>query len=148
MNTLTIVLIIGFFVVSTIMLVVYTIIKKKSDNSKRREANIRNKNLYNDPNMGRVVLWIDLELVNNQPLDESAIYYSRVKSKMTGLTENVEVVLFKPGQYSFLVHSREYSNITLNVSIEAGKVYQIGADDDGPFFVLDPSPERYQLTEY
>lgn len=148
MDSTILMAIIGYCILSIIFLVIFIVVKKKKGTTKRREANARNKDLYNNTNMGRVALWIDIELVNNEPLDESKIYYSRVKSNMTGMNENVEVVLFNPGRYTLLVHSREYSNVTLDVVIEAGKVYQLGADNEGPYFILDSDPGRYELTQY
>ena len=147
MNTEVLLLIVGFFAISTVALIVYLFISKKDNAKKVNEANKRLLPIYNDPNIGRIALWITLDSVDGEPFDDSMVYYAKVKSNMTGMNQLVEVALFRPGSYTFVVSSREFSDVSMNVVIEAGLVYQLGANEDGPYFMLDSNGARYTMKE-
>lgn len=148
MNTQVIFILIAIFLVLSIISISTMLFSKKKNNTKRNEANNRNKILFNNSNIAKIVLWIDLESINNNPTDESRICYSKIKSNLTGLMETVDILLIEPGNYNLVVNSREYTNIKINVTIEPDTIYQLGANEDGPFFIIDPQPNRYQLTDY
>lgn len=147
MNTLTVFLIIGFFVLSFALIIVYTILAKKSSTRKMNKANQRVISIYNDTNIAKVALLINLESINNNPFNKSAVYYAKVKSHMTGASQVVEIALLQPGEYTFVVNSREFKKKSMQVVVDPGKIYQLGADANGPYFMVDPHGERYAMKE-
>lgn len=145
METQTLAFIIGFFCLSFLCAIVYFLFTKKKETAKISEGNKRVAALYNEPNIAKVALWIHLESVNGEPFDNSRCYYVKVKSNMTGLNMTTEVALFEPGLYTFVVNSREYSGASINVAIDPGRTYQLGANEDGPYFIPDPDEQRYNM---
>lgn len=137
----------ALFGLQFVILVMYSMSRKKKELRKHEDINIRLYPIYNNPNIVKVALWVNLDSVNGKPLDESFVYYTNLKNGILN-PNKVEVALFNPGVYNFTVSSNsraEYQHVEMQVKLEPGVTYQLGCNESGPYFVPDPNPERYQL---
>ena len=137
----------AFFLLQLIFLIIYSAIKKKKNAKLQYETYHRLLPVYNDPNIAKIALWINIDSVNGNPLNESFLYKTNLKNGILN-PNKVEVALFNPGAYTFIVSSNsreEYKNIKMQVLIQPGITYQLGCNDEGPYFIKDSYPERYEL---
>ncbi len=135
------------FVLQFIFLAIYAISKKKKNAKKQAETFHRLESVYNNPNIVKVALWINIDSVNGEPLDESYVYKTNMKNGLLN-PNKVEVALFNPGIYTFVVSSNsreEYRDVRMQVELHAGMTYQLGCNEEGTYLVNDPNPARYEL---
>lgn len=101
----------------------------------------RLKPIMDKPETVRIATWIEINSVNGEPYSEDHEYLVKVSEEGT-----IGVALFQAGDYDFVVSSytrRNYKNIKMKVSLQAGEIYQLGCNQDGPYLIVDPNPKRY-----
>lgn len=106
------------------------------------------KEFSENSDISRVVLWIDLDMINGQKTDYTYSYWKNVKSKISNKNTDVIVLLLKEGEYNFIASSRsnsKFKNVPIGVSLKAGVTYQLGCDENGIYCIEDLDPERYNL---
>lgn len=101
----------------------------------------RLKPIMDKPETVRIATWIEINKVNGKSYSEALEYLVKVSDEGT-----IGVALFEPGDYEFVVSSytrANHRNVTMNVSLNPGETYQLGCNQDGPYLIVDPNPERY-----
>jgi hypothetical protein len=146
---LIIVLVAAFGVIPTIILLIYNRYAKGQRIQKQRAQLENVKSLLQDGETVKVALWINIERVNGIEYSDEFEYSTKLKNGLLN-PHPVSVALFKPGEYRLTVSSNsreEYQGIEMLVTMAAGTVYQLGCNDGGPYFVVDPDPARYEYRE-
>lgn len=143
---LDVIVIIVFVILLVISSFCFSKINKKNKINKQKEYD-KLYPIYSNPNTVKVAVWISVSTINGNPVDLSRVYNVQVKSAMSGANMDVDVFLLEPGVYDFVVNSRRYTNAPIQAELKAGQTYQLGANDDGPYIIVDQEPERYQLNK-
>lgn len=147
MDTQSILIVVGFIVVSSAVMLVYYFLNKKSFDKYAAEklgSKQALERMQADPDTAKIALWINIDQANGEDFTGDYEYETDIDYAGRKLT----VALFKSGSYQLIVSSnsrKKYQNVAIDVNLEPGITYQLGCNSDGVYFVPDPDPARYVL---
>ncbi|MFT0213050.1 hypothetical protein VQ643_10665 [Pseudomonas sp. F1_0610] len=123
-------------------------ITKGFRSEKRSQQAFAYHELQHNPLTAKISQWVTINQINGIDYDgwrDSDDY------KVTLSTQNIKIALFAPGTYHLVVSSFSDPNlqyIPFTITVEAGRIYQLGCDSNGPYCTEEFASGIYDLSEH